>query len=262
MQVAELTMPAALRVGDVVLADASELLTDTDRRQRASLELLRQAAIEAGLLAEDDPAPEAGVISEAAAEAIDQYLLQQLRVPEPDEAACRRHHAAHAAQYAIGERVQARHILFAVTPGVDVQALRLRAEQALLEVRADPNRFGETARQLSNCPSSAQGGDLGWLNAPDCAPEFAKELFGQTEGTANVGVLPRLVHSRFGLHVVEVLARDPGQAQPYEAVSEAVAQSLRQQAWITALRQTMRVLASRWDVQGVDLDAADSPLVQ
>src|SRR3989338_7723161 len=139
MQVAELTMPAALRVGDVVLADASELLTDTDRRQRASLELLRQASIEAGLLAEDDPAPEAGVISEAAAEAIDQYLLQQLRVPEPDEPACRRHHAAHAAQYAIGERVQARHILFAVTPGVDVQALRLRAEQALLEVRADPN---------------------------------------------------------------------------------------------------------------------------
>jgi len=262
MQVAELTMPAALRVGDVVLADASELLTDTDRRQRASLELLRQAAIEAGLLAEDDPAPEAGVISEAAAEAIDQYLLQQLRVPEPDEAACRRHHAAHAAQYAIGERVQARHILFAVTPGVDVQALRLRAEQALLEVRADPNRFGETARQLSNCPSSAQGGDLGWLNAQDCAPEFAKELFGQTEGTANVGVLPRLVHSRFGLHVVEVLARDPGQAQAYEAVSEAVAQSLRQQAWITALRQTMRLLASRWEVQGVDLDAADSPLVQ
>jgi len=262
MQVAELTMPVVLRVGNVVLADASELLTDTDRRQRAGLELLRQASIEAGLLAEDDPAPEAGVISEAAAEAIDQYLLQQLRVPEPDEATCRRHHAAHAAQYAIGERVQARHILFAVTPGVDVQALRLHAEQALLEVRADPNHFGETARQLSNCPSSAQGGDLGWLQAQDCAPEFAKELFGQTEGTANVGVLPRLVHSRFGLHVVEVLARDPGQAQPYEVVSEAVAQSLRQQAWITALRQTMRVLASRWEVQGVDLDAADSPLIQ
>lgn len=129
-------------------------------------------------------------------------------------------------------------------------------------MRADPNRFAETARQLSNCPSSEKGGDLGWLDAQDCAPEFARELFGQTEGTANVGVLPRLVHSRFGLHVVEVLARDPGQAQPYEAVSEAVAQSLRQQAWITALQQTMRVLASRWEVQGVDLDAADSPLIQ
>ena len=52
------------------------------------------------------------------------------------------------------------------------------------------------------------------------------------------------------------------QAQPFDTVSDAVAQSLRQQAWITAVRQTLRVLASRWEVQGVDLDAADSPLLQ
>jgi len=262
MQLDNVTMPAMLRVGEVILADDAEALDEAEKRQRASLELLRQAAIEAGLLAANDPAPKDGVLSEAAADAIDQYLSAQLHTPEPDEAACRRYHSAHAAQYAIGERVQARHILFAVTPGVDVPALRKRAEQALLDVRSDPDRFADVARELSNCPSGAQGGDLGWLNAPDCAPEFAKELFGQDEGQANVGVLPRLVHSRFGLHVVEVLVREPGQAQPYELVSEAVAQALRQQAWITALRQTMRVLASRWDVQGVDLDAADSPLLQ
>ena len=68
------------------------------------------------------------------------------RVPEPDEASCRRHHAAHLAQYAVGERVQARHILFAVTPGVDVTLLRGRAEQVLLDVRADPRRFAEAAK--------------------------------------------------------------------------------------------------------------------
>lgn len=251
-----------LRVGDVVLAEDLTSLTDAECRQRASLELLRQAAMDAGLLATDDPQPVDGVMTEAAAEAIDLWLSQNLRVPEPDEASCRRHHAAHASQYAVGERVQARHILFAVTPGVDVKALRLRAEQALLDVRAEPRRFAEVARDLSNCPSSTQGGDLGWLSAPDCAPEFARELFGQDEGSANVGVLPRLVHSRFGLHVVEVLQRDPGEVRPYEDVQEAVAQSLRQQAWVTALRQAMQLLAGRWEVHGVDLDAADSPLLQ
>lgn len=259
---AQSTAQRPLRVGDVLLADDIAGLTEAECRQRVSLELLRQAAIEAGLLSADDPAPQDGVISEAAAEAIDTWLAQNLRVPEPDEAACRRHHAAHASHYAVGERVQARHILFAVTPGVDVKALRLRAEQALLDVRAEPERFGEVAKQLSNCPSSEQGGDLGWLGAPDCAPEFARELFAQDEGSANVGVLPRLVHSRFGLHVVEVLQRDPGQQQPYEMVREAVAQALRQQAWVTALRQAMQLLAGRWQVQGIDLDAADSPLLQ
>ncbi len=75
-------------------------------------------------------------------------------------------------------------------------------------------------------------------------------------------MLPRLVHSRFGLHVVEVLARDPGQQQSFESVQQAVAQSLRQQAWVTALRQSMQLLAGRWEVSGIDLDAADSPLLQ
>ena len=67
----------------------------------------------------------------------------------------------------------------------------------------------------ASCPTAPvvlQGGDLGWLTSNDCAPEFARELFGHAE----VGVLPRLVHSRFGLHVVEVLQREPGIVQPFE----------------------------------------------
>ena len=50
-----------------------------------------------------------------------------------------------------------RHILFAVTPGVDVNALRQRAEACLLDVRcATPDgqdRFATAARATSNCPS-------------------------------------------------------------------------------------------------------------
>jgi peptidyl-prolyl cis-trans isomerase C len=102
------------------------------------------------------------------------------------------------------------------------------------------------------------GGDLGWLTPADCAPEFARELFGKPE----VGVLPRLVHSRFGLHVVEVLAREGGVAQALEAVQGAVAMALRQQAWVTALRQCLQVLAGQAVVEGIELDAADTPLVQ
>jgi peptidyl-prolyl cis-trans isomerase C len=251
-----------LRVGDDVLHPQPEQLTEAERRQLASLALLRLAAIEDGLLASDDPPPRDGVISEAAADAIDRWLDQAIQVPDPDEAACRRFHAAHPARYAQGERVQARHILFAVTPGVDVQALRQRAEQALLAVRSAPETFAEQARTTSNCPSGEQGGELGWLNAGDCAPEFARELFGQDDAQAHIGVLPRLVHSRFGLHVVEVQAREVGVRPAFEQVQEAVAQALRQQAFATALKQACAVLAARHEVEGADLDAAASPLLQ
>ena len=77
-----------------------------------------------------------------------------------------------------------------------------------------------------------------------------------------VGVLPRLVHSRFGLHVVEVLAREPGTQPAFEAVRSAVAQALRQQAFATALRQYLQLLAGQAQVQGVDLESAATPLVQ
>jgi peptidyl-prolyl cis-trans isomerase C len=58
------------------------------------------------------------------------------------------------------------------------------------------------------------------------------------------------------------LAREPGVVQSFEAVRGAVAMSLRQLAYVTALRQYLRVLAGESQVQGVDLDAADTPLVQ
>jgi peptidyl-prolyl cis-trans isomerase C len=254
---------AIARINGVALNTASEELTPEELRQRACSELLRLAAQSAGLLDTDDAPSMDGVISEAASNAIDALLEQSLTVPEPSEEACRRHHAAHQGTYSTGERVRVRHILFAVTPGVDVVALRNRAETSLLDVRchdgaAGNDSFSDTARKFSNCPSGEQGGELGWLTAADCAPEFARELFGHAE----VGVLPRLVHSRFGLHVVEVLEREPGVAQAFEAVSGAVTMSLRQQAYVTALRQFLQLLAGKAVVEGVELDAADTPLLQ
>jgi len=254
--------PQVARINGVDLHRADEALSAEELRQRACTELLRQAAQAAGLLDADDAPAADGVISEAATAAIEALLARELNVPEPGEEACRRHYAAHAAGYRTGERARIRHILFAVTPGVDVAALRKHAEPIFLDVRCHDgqvaDRFADAARKWSNCPSGEQGGDLGWLAAGDCAPEFAREIFGHVE----IGVLPRLVHSRFGLHVVEVLERDPGTAQPFEAVQGAVAMALRQQSFVAALRQYLLLQAGAARVEGVDLDAADTPLVQ
>ena len=248
------TKPEIASVNGVALNTAQDLLSDEDLRQRACSELLRQAALAQGLLSDGDLPSTDGILSEQACTAVETLLEQNLVIPEPSDETCRRHHAAHQASYRTGERVKVRHILFAVTQGVDVVALRNRAETTLLDVRCHDgsdvqDRFAREASALSNCPSGTEGGNLGWLSATDCAPEFAKELFGQQE----VGVLPRLVHSRFGLHVVEVLAREPGLEQPFEAVNGAVAMSLRQTSYVTALRQYLHRLTGAAVIEGVDL---------
>lgn len=230
-------------------------------RQLACTELLRQEAQRQGLLSADDQAGLDGATSEAAAQAIEALLEQALQVPEPSEETCQRYHAAHPVFGGQGERAHLRHVLFAVTPGVDVNLLRQRAEALLLELRcADDGgpAFAEAARQWSNCPSGAEGGDLGWLTPADCAPEFAREIFGGQE----VGVLARLVHSRFGLHVVQVCARKAAQPMAFEDVQASIALVLRQQTWVNALRQYLQLLAGQATLEGVVLDAASTPLVQ
>lgn len=254
-------------VNGVALIDNSESLSADELRQRASTELLRQAAMATGLLSSDDPAPAAGIGSEAACDAIEALLEQELQAQQnPDQDACRRYYDGHQEQFERGERVRARHVLFAVTPGVDVNALRQRAEACLLDLRCvapedsseQVDRFVSVAGSTSNCPSGADGGDLGWLLREDCAPEFAREIFGKPE----VGVLPRLVHSRFGLHVIEVLAREPGVLPDYDSVRPAVAQALERQRFATALRQYLQLLAGQARLEGVDLQASKDPLVQ
>ena len=249
------------RVNGVALHAPGRRPDAPEVRQRACSELLRQAAQRAGLLAANEEPPLDGSMSALASQAIEELLAQELRLPEPDEAALRRHHAAHPARFGARERVRLRHVLFAVTPGVDLHALRQRAEALLLELRcadAADGAFARAAAGLSNCPSGAQGGELGVVAAAEVAPEFGREIFGHPE----VGVLPRLVHSRHGLHVVEVLEREGGEPQPFEQVRVAVSQSLQQQAWITALRQYLRVLGGAAELEHVAFEVADTPLVQ
>ena len=108
-------------------------LSADELRQRACSELLRQAAHAQRLAGRHDDVPGTdGVLSEAASaghrDAAGKEPGQCPNLPrKPAGATTRPTRAA----YSTGERVHVRHILFAVTPGVDVVALRKRAEATL-----------------------------------------------------------------------------------------------------------------------------------
>lgn len=256
-------MPTA-RVNGIALHPAGQRPLEDELRERAYAELLRQRAVSQGLLAErgGDLALEP---SEEERQVMETMVDNEVYSPEPQEDECLRYYQSHAAELTIGQALHVRHILFAVTPGINVQALAVHAEKALLELthKDTPSaRFAQLAGELSNCPTSTQGGDLGWISPDDCAPELAKELFHQSHHQGSVGIHPMLVHSRFGFHIVEVLERRAGTVPAYADVKDRIARQLAMQSRGRALHQYMSLLAGEAELEHLALQAADSPLVQ
>jgi peptidyl-prolyl cis-trans isomerase C len=86
----------------------------------------------------------------------------------------------------------ARHILVAT----EEQCTDLKKQ---IEEGAD---FAEIARQHSNCPSSAKGGDLGQFGPGQMVPEFDRVVF-----SAPVNEVQGPVKTQFGYHLLEVTSR-------------------------------------------------------
>ena len=207
------------------------------------------------LLQEADRLRIAGADDDARVEAL---LTQEVSVPQADEAACLTYYRNHPDRFTRGEMVEARHILFQVTPTVPLDLVRETAEDILAALRAAPERFGELAAQYSNCPSGAVGGSLGQLSRGDCVPEFDDVLFrlGENELAA------RPIETRFGLHIVQVLRRIDGSLLPFETVKSQIAAWLATAALQRGVHQYLQILVGRARIEGITLEGSATPLVQ
>jgi peptidyl-prolyl cis-trans isomerase C len=197
-------------------------------------------------------------------DAIDALMRAELRIPDPDDAAARRWHAAHPERFGTPEAWDASHILIAADPEVEEErtAARARAEALLAEVLACPGSLPDLARRHSDCPSREDGGHLGRIERGSSVPEFETMLAGLEPGQ----VCPVVVATRYGMHVVHLHRHTARRAAPFEEIHREVLNDLRRSAWQAAARQYIAVLASRATMEGFSLGAdgearADGPLV-
>lgn len=247
----DITINDELISGDEIFAAASAFIDAPDPlaaagRALAVQALLRQRCRALCIAADTEDA------------AIDALLEREVKVPEQTEEECRRYHAANSEKLRSGDLFEASHILFAVVEGAPVEAIRRKAEEVLLDLRIHPEKFADAAREYSNCPSAQLGGNLGQLDARGCVPEFFRAL---RESRAT-GVLPRLVQTRYGFHIVQVARRIPGREVPLEEAQAWIASTLSTAVRQKAFDQYVSLLAAQADITGVDLSPAASPLVQ
>lgn len=179
-----------------------------------------------------------GLSADSEEQLLDALLDREVTVAPPTDDECRRWYAEHPELFRSGDLIEADHILFAVTDNVPLAPLRRQAQQVLDEALAAPERFGELARQFSNCPSAQVGGNLGQLTRGEVVPE----LWQAVAAFAGTGIVPTLVETRYGLHVLRVSRRIEGCALPYEMVQQKIATRLAEQNLHTALRDYAHAL--------------------
>lgn len=229
------------------------------RRTLAIRELVLQRAGELGFLENGLPRERVAFAGRAQEdEVIGKLLESEVTTPTPSVDECRRYYENHPERFTSGDLVEARHILFAITPGTPVMALREHAERVLAGLKAAPGEFVARAQELSNCPSGQPGGNLGQFGRGEMVPEFDAAVF----GTPVIGVLPTLTATRYGFHIIAVERRIPGKRLPFDAVADRIAEYLAARVEQRALKQYVDVLAGRAEIVGTDLTGIVSPLVQ
>lgn len=228
-------------------ADTAEAAWNAAAQALIVRRLLQDAAAASGLDPEDDAS-------------LDALLAAEVSLPEPDQAAARRWHAAHPERFGAPDLWEASHILVAADPEDEEArtAAETRAGNLLAQVLADPECLPALARTHSDCPSRDQGGHLGQVARGTTVPEFEAALAGLVPGE----VCPVVVKSRYGMHVIRLHAHAPATRLPFEAVADHVEADLRAQSWRAGVRQYIAVLAGRARIEGFDLGAASGPLVQ
>ncbi|MDE5900704.1 MAG: peptidylprolyl isomerase [Muribaculaceae bacterium] len=124
--------------------------------------------------------------------------------------------------------VQARHILISYpterTPeNIAAAKARIDSIHSALKNGAD---FAELAKALSNCPSSAQGGDLGWFGRGAMVPEFEQTVFDMNDGD-----ISEPFTTKFGWHIVQRTGTRPiaEKAKYEQAIRRAIEHDSRSQ---------------------------------
>jgi peptidyl-prolyl cis-trans isomerase C len=203
--------------------------------------LLLAEASRRGLAAAEPLCDPAASLVEAPEEAMIRALVERAVVArEPTEAECRDLYESSPASFRSPDLLQAAHILFAARPddSAAMAEARAKAEATLARLKEDPDEFAALARELSDCSSRANGGDLGQITRGSTVPEFETFLFALEPGQ----ICPLPIKTRYGIHIARLDRRLEGRQLPYAAVRKRIALYLRERLWQEAVREYIGTL--------------------
>jgi peptidyl-prolyl cis-trans isomerase C len=124
------------------------------------------------------------------------------------------------------EQVRASHILIKVDPGAD-ESQRVEARKKMEKIQEKVQKgedFVALAKEFSDDPSSAKGGDLGYFRRGQMVKSFEEKAFALRPGEVS-----DIVETQFGYHLIKVMDKKPETTIAYEEIKDKLNQHLKRE---------------------------------
>lgn len=148
-------------------------------------------------------------------------------------------------KFSQSEKIRASHILIGVDPKAtdgEKKKAREKAEKLLQQVKAGAD-FAALAKSDSTCPSSQQGGDLGFFEKGQMVPPFEQAAF-----ALKPGEISDVVETRFGYHIIKLTDRKNAETVAYKDAKARIDEYLKGQkvsdavnAYLDEARKTAKI---------------------
>ena len=139
--------------------------------------------------------------------------------PAPTEVEIAQHFRDHKQEYVKSEQALASHIL--ITPDGTEQLSKDEARAKISSIREkivnEGADFSVMAQEHSACPSSEQGGSLGWFGRGAMVPEFDEAVFSMQDGE-----ISDIIETQFGYHIIKKLGHKDAAEPQFDEVREQI----------------------------------------
>ncbi|MDY6838590.1 MAG: peptidylprolyl isomerase [Thermodesulfobacteriota bacterium] len=154
---------------------------------------------------------------------IDKEIAQKMVVPDKE---IKEYYDSRPELFKQPEQVQASHILVKVDPKAEASEKaesrkRIEKIQDRLEKGED---FSALAKEASQCPSGAKGGDLGYFRRGQMVKPFEVVAF-----SLKPGEVSDIVETKFGYHLIKVKDKKSEATTPYKDVKQRIRENLKRE---------------------------------
>ena len=141
--------------------------------------------------------------------------------------------------------MRASHILVKAAPDApEDQKTKAHEEIQQARERLKNEAFADVAADVSDCPSSEKGGDLGYFQQGQMVKPFSDAAFALEEGAVS-----DIVTTKFGYHLIKVTDKRAAGLSPYADVKEEIQGHLKNRRSGEAVEARVKTLREKADIE-------------